>query len=316
MIYLFSLPYNSSSQSHFSLPHNSARRQLVLPQSASSAFLLVQVLVVALLHRLLQEVHGFGFGFCGGCLGFEDGFGFGFCGGWGGEGASGGGFVAAGCWGSWVLVMWVSGLMLGLDCGGFSGGSFDFVVFLVEGLILSAVVQFTSCYIEGSVADEDDQDANSDDEDGFGSSSIDDDDHADDSTALKLLIKVDRISHLKSSTEVEAAWVRMGIGVVVRDATGEVLASLCEPLAMGGNCMWRIAQAILRALQFCVDVGFHSFILECSNASFVSLLKDGPQCCTELAWVIQQIQDVKRSLGPISFLAIHKSCSTNSCGFC
>jgi hypothetical protein len=54
----------------------------VLPQSASSAFLLVQVLVVALLHRLLQEVHGFGFGFCGG---------------WGGEGASGGGFVAAGC---------------------------------------------------------------------------------------------------------------------------------------------------------------------------------------------------------------------------
>jgi hypothetical protein len=30
--------------------------------------------------------------------------------------------------------------MLGLDCGGFSGGSFDFVVFLVEGLVLSAVV--------------------------------------------------------------------------------------------------------------------------------------------------------------------------------
>jgi hypothetical protein len=83
----------------------------VLPQSASSAFLLVQVLVVAPLHRLLQEVHGFGFGFCGGCLGFEDGFGFGFCGGWSGEGASGGGFVAAGCWGGWVLVM-VCGFVL------------------------------------------------------------------------------------------------------------------------------------------------------------------------------------------------------------
>ena len=128
----------------------------MLPQSASSAFLLVQVLVVALLHRLLQEVHGFGFGFYGG---------------WGGEGASGGGFVATRCWGNWVLVMvcgfvlwvwpwvcglwpwvmsglglqWVLGLMLGLDCGGFSGGSFDFVVFLVEGLILFAVVQFTIC---------------------------------------------------------------------------------------------------------------------------------------------------------------------------
>jgi hypothetical protein len=43
-------------------------------------------------------------------------------------------------------LQWVSGLMLGLDCGGFSGGSFDFVVFLVEGLILSAVVQFTVCW--------------------------------------------------------------------------------------------------------------------------------------------------------------------------
>jgi hypothetical protein len=50
----------------------------VLPQSASSAFLLVQVLVVTLLHRLLQEVHGFGFGFCGGCLGLKMGLGLGF----------------------------------------------------------------------------------------------------------------------------------------------------------------------------------------------------------------------------------------------
>jgi Na+/glutamate symporter len=106
----------SPSQLLFSdsfLSHSQLRQggNLVLPQSASSAFLLVQVSVVALLHRLLQEVHGFGFGFCGGCLGFEGGHGF--CGGWGGEGVGGGGFVAAGatkdlvttvgvggCWGS------------------------------------------------------------------------------------------------------------------------------------------------------------------------------------------------------------------------
>ena len=40
-------------------------------------------------------------------------------------------------------LQWVLGLMLGLDCGGFGGGSFDgrfdFVVFLVEGFIFSAV---------------------------------------------------------------------------------------------------------------------------------------------------------------------------------
>ena len=142
----------------------------MLPQSASSVFLLVQVLVVALLHRLLQEVHGFGS--CGGCLGFEDGFGFWFCDGWvlGRLGFGDGLWVwpwvcsvglAVGLWvwpwvcGLWPWVMgglglqWISGLMLDLDCGGFSGGSFDFVVFLVEGLILSAVVQFTVCWDVG-----------------------------------------------------------------------------------------------------------------------------------------------------------------------
>jgi hypothetical protein len=120
----------------------------VLPQSTSSAFLLVRVSVVAFLHRLLQEVHGFGFGFfcrfCGGCLGFEGGHGFGFCGGWGGEGAGGGGwggegaggcgFVTAGaakdlvtavgvggCWGTWLLlwVRWVLGeLASAMDMSG------------------------------------------------------------------------------------------------------------------------------------------------------------------------------------------------------
>ena len=55
----------------------------------------------------------------------------------------------------WVMgglgLQWVSGLILGLDCGGFSGGSFDFVVFLVEGLILLAVVQFAGVKYGGKV---------------------------------------------------------------------------------------------------------------------------------------------------------------------
>ena len=55
----------------------------------------------------------------------------------------------------WVMgglgLQWVSGLILGLDCGGFSGGSFDFVVFLVEGLILPAVVQFAGVKYGGKV---------------------------------------------------------------------------------------------------------------------------------------------------------------------
>jgi hypothetical protein len=49
-----------------------------------------------------------------------------------------------------------------------------------------------------------------------------------------------------------------------------------------GNNTWRMAKAILRAFHFCVDTGFHSFILECSSAGVVSLLQGDSKCYTEL----------------------------------
>ena len=75
---------------------------------------------------------------------------------------------------------------------------------------------------------------------------------------------------------------RMGIGIVVRDDSGDVLAALSEPGVNDGNNTWRMAKAILRAFHFCVDTGFHSFILECSNAGVVSLLQGDSKCYTEL----------------------------------
>jgi hypothetical protein len=85
---------------------------------------------------------------------------------------------------------------------------------------------------------------------------------------------------------------RMGIGIVVRDDSGDVLAALSEPAVNDGNNSWRMAKAILRALHFCVDTGFHSFILECSNAAVVSFLQGDSKCYTKLEWIIRNIQDV------------------------
>ena len=76
-----------------------------------------------------------------------------------------------------------------------------------------------------------------------------------------------------------------------------------------GNNSWRMAKATLRALHFCVDTGFHSFILECSNVVVVSLLQGDNKCYNELEWIIRNIQDVQRVLGAISFSVISKTCN-------
>ena len=95
---------------------------------------------------------------------------------------------------------------------------------------------------------------------------------------------------------------RMGIGIVV---TCEGWFQKFTSCLYDWNNTWRMAKAILRALHFCVDTGFHSSILECSNAAVVSLLQGDSKCYTELEWIIQNIQDVQRVLVAISFSVIN-----------
>jgi hypothetical protein len=70
----------------------------------------------------------------------------------------------------------------------------------------------------------------------------------------------------------------MGVGVVIRDADGEVLVALSEKFNKGGDGLWRITRAMWRAILLCWEMGFHSALVECTNASLLALLQSCDTC--------------------------------------
>jgi hypothetical protein len=88
----------------------------------------------------------------------------------------------------------------------------------------------------------------------------------------------------------------------VRDDFGDVLAALSEPGVNDGNNTWRMAKATSRAFHFCVDTGFHPFII-----IIIILVKSTPLFLNVQMLVL--CQDVQRVLGAISFSVINKTCN-------
>jgi hypothetical protein len=64
---------------------------------------------------------------------------------------------------------------------------------------------------------------------------------------------------------------QMGVGVVIRDVDGEVLVAFSEKFNEGGDGLWRIKRAMWRAIFLCWEMGFHSALVECTNASLPAL---------------------------------------------
>jgi hypothetical protein len=65
----------------------------------------------------------------------------------------------------------------------------------------------------------------------------------------------------------------LGVGVLVCDSNGDVLAALSELRELKGDNLWSVAHAVWQALQFCKDVGYHSVLVEFSNGSLMALLQ-------------------------------------------
>jgi hypothetical protein len=102
---------------------------------------------------------------------------------------------------------------------------------------------------------------------------------------------------------------QMGVGVVIQDADGEVLVALSEKFNEGGDGLWRITRAMWRAILLCWEMGFHSALVECTNASLPALLQSRDTCYTKVGWVLEDISHILRYLGCISFISLNNSCN-------
>lgn len=55
---------------------------------------------------------------------------------------------------------------------------------------------------------------------------------------------------------------QMGVGVIIRDSKGEVIAALSQPVMATYDPVSAESMATLRAVEFCKELGIHDFILE------------------------------------------------------
>uniref|UniRef100_A0A2N9HXF9 Bulb-type lectin domain-containing protein n=1 Tax=Fagus sylvatica TaxID=28930 RepID=A0A2N9HXF9_FAGSY len=102
---------------------------------------------------------------------------------------------------------------------------------------------------------------------------------------------------------------KMGFGVVVRDSSGQMLAALAEEKVEQGDGLWRMAKAVWWGLQFCQDIGFNTFLLECPNAALVSLILNSTGCCIEVGWILKDIKELLAHMGSVTFSIIPNKCN-------
>ena len=56
-------------------------------------------------------------------------------------------------------------------------------------------------------------------------------------------------------------------------------------------------------------MGFHSALVECTNASLLALLQSCDTCYIEVGWVLEDIRHILRYLGCIFFISLNNSCN-------
>ena len=94
---------------------------------------------------------------------------------------------------------------------------------------------------------------------------------------------------------------RAGIGMVVRDSHGLVLASLSQNIPLPHSVVTLETLAACRALEFSLELGFDKAILEGDSLIVMTALKDPSPSLASFGLLVQDTQCLARSFTCISF---------------
>ena len=94
---------------------------------------------------------------------------------------------------------------------------------------------------------------------------------------------------------------RAGIGVVVRDSLGLVLASLSQNIPLPHSVVNLETQAACRALEFSLKLGFDKAILEGDSMIVMTALRDPSPSLASFGLLVQDAQWMARLFTCISF---------------
>ncbi|XP_065633239.1 uncharacterized protein LOC136069073 [Quercus suber] len=101
----------------------------------------------------------------------------------------------------------------------------------------------------------------------------------------------------------------VGIGLIIRNNVGEVLAAACDKGVKELNPLCTAACVLRKALLFCQSTSFSHVQVECNFAELVDLLNSDRICTLEVAWILEDIAIIKDSFNFISFSSIPLRCN-------
>lgn len=100
---------------------------------------------------------------------------------------------------------------------------------------------------------------------------------------------------------------RVGIGVIIRDSRGLVMASLSQNIPLPHSIVELEAIAASRALEFSLELGFEKAIFEGASKIVMKALKDDSSSLTSFGLLIQDPQMFAFLLICISFLHVGRN---------
>ncbi|XP_040987666.1 uncharacterized protein LOC121235384 [Juglans microcarpa x Juglans regia] len=99
---------------------------------------------------------------------------------------------------------------------------------------------------------------------------------------------------------------RLGIGVMVRNSEGAVMASLCSSMDLFPNPLLGEAVAARRASSFCAELGLQHIILEGDSLSVVKAIQHKEDSWSDTGLVIRDIKVMLSKFLSWSVLHVHR----------
>jgi|UniRef100_A0A2N9HI72 hypothetical protein len=101
----------------------------------------------------------------------------------------------------------------------------------------------------------------------------------------------------------------LGIGAVIRDSKGALMAAYCEEIPCAGDGLHNAARSLQKSLIFGQEAGFTHIIVEFSHPLLKSLITADEVCLSELEDTLAQIRVCSNFFHHIAFNSISRSCN-------
>lgn len=118
-------------------------------------------------------------------------------------------------------------------------------------------------------------------------------------------------SVFKLNLALSQSWSKssVGVGFLIRNSKGEVMAALCEWTRNELHSLWTAATVMGMALVFCQNTCFSNVIFESNFSELVDFLNSDRICSLEVAWILEDVKLICEQFVCMSFVSIPLRCN-------